>query len=134
MASTPAVRLVALGQEGQAVALTCQDSGALNVTSTVAIGDVYLSTRTSTDKSGTVASGGSAQTAIAANASRKGWMLSNLSNDILYVRDDGSAASATTGVPLYPGQTINDGGQVSTSLISVLGATTGDAYSAKEYT
>ena len=95
---------------------------------------VYTTVRTSTDKSGTVTSGGTAQNAIAANAQRKGWMLTNLSSDILYVRDDGTAASATTGVPVYPGQTVNDGGQASTSAISVLGATTGDVWSAKEYT
>ena len=95
---------------------------------------VYQSVRTSTDKSGTVSSGGVAQAAIAANAQRKGWMLTNLSSDILYVRDDGTAASATTGVPVYPGQTVTDGGQVSNAAISVLGATTGDVWSAKEYT
>jgi hypothetical protein len=88
---------------------------------------------TSTDKSGTVTTGGTAQV-FASNAARKGWQLSNLSNDILYVRDDGTAATAATGTPVYPGQTVNDGGRVTTSAISVLGATTGDVFSAKEYT
>lgn len=90
---------------------------------------------TATDKSGTVTAGGTAQNAIAANTSRKDWRLSNLSNDILYVTDTGTAATASNGVPVYPGQTITaDARGTSQSAISVLGATTGDGWSAVEYT
>jgi len=90
---------------------------------------------TATDKSGTVTSGGTAQNAIASNTSRKDWRLSNLSNDILYITDTGTAATAANGVPVYPGQTISANSRgTSTSAISVLGATTGDAWSAVEYT
>jgi hypothetical protein len=95
---------------------------------------VFNSSRTVTDKSGTVTLGGAAQSPFAANPLRKGWMLSNLSNDILYVRDDGTAATNQTGVPVYPGQTISDSGNCTTTAISILGATTADAFAAKEYT
>jgi len=89
---------------------------------------------TANDKSNKVFSGGVAQIAIPANPARIGWMISNLSTDVLYIRDDGQAATTLTAVPVSPGQTITDGGRCTQAAISVLGATTGDAYSAKEYT
>lgn len=79
-----------------------------------------------TDKSGTLTTGGVAQNAIASNASRKGWCITNdaASGEILYVNTAGTA-SATTGTPLAVGaQTCNLPGMVTTGAISVFAATT----------
>lgn len=114
---------------GVAIPQVYLDNGDGTFTLIVASGGSY----TSTDKSGTITTGGTAQTVIAANTARRGWQLSNLSAAIMYVRDDGSAATATTGVPVNPGQSVDDGGRCSTAAISVYCATTGAAFSAKEY-
>lgn len=90
---------------------------------------------TPTDKSGTIASGGTAQTAIALNASRKGWCIQNppTATEVLYVRS-GTTATTTTGVTLSAGQqACSLPGLIDTGLISVLGATTSHAFQGTEY-
>lgn len=90
---------------------------------------------TPTDKSGTVTAGGTAQTAIAANPSRKGWCIQNppTATENLQVRS-GAAATSTTGVALVPGQgACNPTGEIDQGIISVIGATTSHAYLGIEY-
>jgi hypothetical protein len=83
-------------------------------------------TITTTDRGGTLTSGGVAQNAIASNASRKTWCIQNdpAATETLYVRSNGTA-SATTGVALVAGaQACNQPGTVDTSAVSVYAATT----------
>ena len=88
---------------------------------------------TSTNKSGTTTT--NVTTAIASNANRKGWSLSNISSVLWLVRDDGGTPSATVGTPVYPGQTVSDGGKNSTAAINFYQATgSGINYSGQEYT
>lgn len=92
---------------------------------------------TTTDKSGTVTVGATAQTAIALNASRKSWCIQNpptatlqgiATAEVLEVRVNGTA-SATTGTILSPGdQACSQSGTIDTAAVSVLGATTGHVY------
>lgn len=80
-----------------------------------------------TDKGGTVTAGGTAQAAIALNASRKYWCVMNgpAETETMYVRVNGTA-SATTGTPLQPGQqACTPPGVIDTAAVSVLAATTG---------
>lgn len=82
---------------------------------------------TTTEKGGTVTSGGTAQAAIAANSLRRGWCIQNdpAATEVMTVRANGTA-SATTGVALQPGwQTCNQPEMVDTAAISVFAATTG---------
>jgi hypothetical protein len=83
-------------------------------------------TYTTTDKGGTLTTGGTAQTAIASNASRKIWCIQNdpNANEMLFVRVNGTA-SLTTGVGLPAGQEACSTTIVDTSAVSVIAATTG---------
>jgi glutamate/tyrosine decarboxylase-like PLP-dependent enzyme len=85
-----------------------------------------------TDRSGSITAGGTAQTIMAANAARKYFELQNLdASNALYFRKDGSPAVvgasgsfALTAGGFYSGQ--------STGAVSVIGATTGQKFSAVE--
>jgi hypothetical protein len=102
------------GADGSAIA---------SVTNPVPVAPASVST---TDKAGTLTSGGTAQNAIASNASRKGWCIMNdpLASETLYVRANGTA-SATTGIPLGAGvQACSSPSLIDTAAISVYAATT----------
>lgn len=94
---------------------------------------------TPTDRGGTVATGGTAVTAIALNANRKGCWIEN-PNDATENLFVSSTASATTssGTPndadLSPGQSYacNQSGNVIQSAISVNAVTSGHKFEAKE--
>ena len=118
-------------------------NGNLNVTGTVS-GAGYSGTFT--DDSGTIATGGASQTLAAANANRKYLVISNppdaASQGIATAEkicvNFTSAASLTSAGSfcLGPGVTWvmgGPGGFVSTELVTVIGATTGHIYTAKEY-
>lgn len=89
----------------------------------------------STDRSGTVTSGGVAQNAMAANLSRKGWCIQNdpAATEALYVRTDG-AASASAGTALQAGQQVcSPANVVTTGAISVFAATTSHRWYGVEF-
>ena len=97
---------------------------------TNSIGAVLPVSVTTTDKAGTITTGGTAQNAIASNVSRRGWCIQNPSTatESLYVRLNGTA-SATTGMELAAGaQACNAPGQIDTSAVSVFAATTSHAF------
>jgi hypothetical protein len=89
------------------------------------------------DLSSTIATGGTAQSLSAANENRRGYSVMNLSTGKLYVNDvGGTAVSTEAGASI----TINAGDlyesprdQRPTSAISILGATTGQAFAAREW-
>lgn len=89
---------------------------------------------TTTDRGGTITAGTTAQTAIAANTSRKGWCIQNdpAATESLWVRANG-AASATTGAELVAGaQACNQAGTIDQTAISVYAVTTGHRWFGSE--
>ncbi len=89
---------------------------------------------TYTDKSGTITAGASAQTLAAANISRKGFFIQNLSSGDLWIRTTGTAAATQPSVWLPSGSYFEfPVGGVPTTAISIYGATTGQAFSAREW-
>lgn len=112
--------------QGQTVTgpVAVSPSKPLPVTGTFSNG---VGTYTATDKGGTITTGGTAQNAIASNASRKIWCIQNdpSATEILSVRSNGTA-SATAGTILQAGaQACTPSGQTDTAAISVFAATTG---------
>lgn len=89
-----------------------------------------IATYSTTDKGGTITTGGTAQNAIASNASRKMWCIQNdpSATEILSVRLNGTA-SATAGTILQAGQqACSAPGYIDTAAVSVFGATTGHRF------
>lgn len=87
-----------------------------------------------TDKSGTITTGGTAQDVFAAAAAIHGFYFQNLSTSAMYIRDDGTTASAGAGSILVPA----NGGyyespplSTPTSKLSVFCATTSAAFTSK---
>lgn len=83
-----------------------------------------------TDKGGTITLGGTAQPAIASNASRKIFCIQNdpAATEVLSVRLNGTA-SATSGTILSAGQqACSQPGSLDTSAVSVFAATTGHRF------
>jgi hypothetical protein len=87
-----------------------------------------------TDRSGTITTGGTAQTLMAANANRKGWRIQNLSPTDLWVNDKGAAAvAAQPSFKLAAGASYESAAfGASTAAISIFGATTGQSFEAME--
>ena len=89
---------------------------------------------TYTDKSGTVTSGGVAQTLMAALPSRCGFIIQNLSTSDLWISSLGTAAATQPSIWLPAGSYYEppESG-VPVSAISIYGATTGQAFAAREW-
>lgn len=87
-----------------------------------------------TDRSGTITLGGTAQPAMAANASRKGWCVQNppTATEVLVVRASGTATATASNILSAGAQTCNSAGLIDQGAISVFAATTAHAYSAWE--
>lgn len=86
------------------------------------------------DKSGTVTTGGVAQVLMAANTARKGFWIQNNSAGDLWISDVGTAAATQPSLKIQSGElyeSLVNG--VSTSAISIYGATTSQAFSAREF-
>ena len=93
------------------------------------------STVTSTDKSGNIAAGGTAQTAIALNANRRAFWIQNLSSGDLWISDVGTATTASPSLKIVAGGLYeSQPGHCPTSAISIIGSTTSQAFAAREYT
>ena len=85
------------------------------------------------DRSGTVTAGGTAQTLMAANTARRGFSVQNNSNGALTISSVGTA-STTAGMILQPGQLYEAPiTGVPLTAISILGATTGQRFDAREW-
>lgn len=86
------------------------------------------------DRSGTITAGGTAQQLMASNASRKGFSVQNVSSGDLWVRETGTAAAAQPSLKLAPGAYFETpAGYGSVGAVSVFGATTGQAFCAREW-
>lgn len=102
-------------------------SDALFQTSTTAV--------TMTDKSGTITTGGTAQTPIASNAARKGFEIQNLSTGDLWFSTLAAAVQSQPSVKIAAGQLYETpAGGAGTGAVSLIGATTGQAFMARERT
>jgi hypothetical protein len=90
---------------------------------------------TLTSRSGTIATGGTAQQLMAANAARKGWWLQNLSTGDLWVNRFGGTASAAQPNIQIPSGALYEtpAGGAGSTLISIYGATTGQAFASGEW-
>lgn len=86
-----------------------------------------------TDRSGTITSGGTAQTLMAANANRKYFLIQNLSTENLWINFTTTAVAGQPSLRITPGTSfVLEGFFTSTEAVSIIGATTGSAFSAKE--
>lgn len=86
------------------------------------------------DKSGTITAGGTAQTAIASNAARNGFSIQNQSTGDLYFNTLAAAVVGQPSIRVGPGllyETPANG--FGTGAVSIIGATTGQAFAAREY-
>lgn len=88
-----------------------------------------------TDRSGTVTLGGTAQTLMAANANRRGFLVQNNSAGPLWINELGGAAvQAQPSVQIPTGQTYVSQPNASTATaVSIVGATTAQAFTAREW-
>ncbi|WFU37331.1 hypothetical protein QA640_22835 [Bradyrhizobium sp. CB82] len=101
---------------------------------TVSTLDTLINGTTLTDKSGTITAGGSAQTLMALNASRRGFYVQNQSTGDLWISSLGTAAATQPSLWLPPGAFYEpEAGGVPTAAISIFGATTGQAFAAREW-
>lgn len=93
-----------------------------------------VSAQAASDRSGTITSGGASQTVMGQNNNRHGCSIQNVSSGDLWVNDVGGSAVANqpsfkvTSGAMY--QCVNGSG---TAAITVLGATTGQAFAAREW-
>ncbi len=89
------------------------------------------------DLSSTIAAGGTAQALSAANVLRKGYSVQNLSSGKLFVNDVGGTAVSTeagASITILPGALYESPrNQQPTRAISILGATTSQAFAAREW-
>lgn len=130
-----------LGQKTSANSLAvtvASDQSALTVAQATAANlkaQVVYAGVTATDKSGTIATGGTAQTAIALNANRRAFWIQNLSAGDLWISDVGTATAASPSLKIVAGGLYESmPGNCPTSAISIIGATTSQAFAAREYT
>ncbi len=130
-----------LGQKTSANSLAvtvASDQSALTVAQATAANlkaQVVYAGVTATDKSGTIAAGGTAQTAIALNANRRAFWIQNLSSGDLWISDVGTATAASPSLKIVAGGLYESmPGNCPTSAISIIGATTSQAFAAREYT
>jgi hypothetical protein len=87
-----------------------------------------------TNRSGTIATGGASQTLMAANSQRRGYWVQNVSAGALYINALGTAAATQPSVLIPPNGLYECAeGSTPASEIQIFGATTGQAFSAREW-
>ena len=89
---------------------------------------------TYTARNGTITTGDTAQNAAAANTARNGFTIQNQSTGDLYISATGTAVADRTSMKLVAGATYEfPASGVPTTAISIIGATTGQAFYAVEW-
>lgn len=89
---------------------------------------------TPTDRSGTITAGGTQQTAMAANAARKGFTIQNQSVADLWFNSLANAVQSQPSFRVPAGALYeNPRGGCPTGVISIIGGTTGQAFTAREW-
>lgn len=87
----------------------------------------------STDHSGAITLGGTAQVAIPANASRVGCEFQPLGATSLWINVSGTAAAAQGSTEVPSGSVFTCPFPIPTGAISIFGTVTGSSFTAKEY-
>jgi hypothetical protein len=120
---------IAFGPEGSAV-----PADATHPFPVTAISGAGTQAGALTDRSGTITVGGTAQTLAAANSVRKYLLIQNNSTGALWVNFGAAAVQGQPSIQLAAngGSLVMEAGFVSNQSVSIIGATTGQAYSAKE--
>jgi hypothetical protein len=96
--------------------------------------DFDFAAKATTDRSGTITTGGTAQTLMAANTGRRGFSVQNLSSGDLWISDVGTAAASQPSMKILPDQVYESAlTGVPRGAISIYGATTGQAFMAREW-
>lgn len=110
------------------------ETGASSGGGSVVIGQVTTTpiTATYTSRSGTITTGGTSQTLMAANAARKGFMVQNRSAESLFINTLAAAANDNSSIELLPGQMFIPPAVPLTD-VRIIGATTGSAFFAREW-
>ena len=112
--------------EGQGGPLQADVDGKLQVVAKATPG-------TMTDRSGTITSGGTAQTIMAANANRKYLLIQNSSDTAMWCNFTTTAVASQPSFTLIAGASfVMENNAISTEAISCIGATTGKIFTAKE--
>lgn len=90
---------------------------------------------TKTNRSSTITTGGTAQNLMVENITRLGWQLQNNSaNDLWFNEIGGTAVQSQPSFKLTPGSSYEcPVGAISTSAISIIGSTTGQQFTAREW-
>jgi hypothetical protein len=120
-------------------AVEIKDGGSNNRATVDGDGNVHITPRPNTgsftDRSNTIQAGGAAQQVMAANAQRKYLLFENVSDTDLWVRFGNLDANADQPSILVPPRAVcemDGSGFVNTDKMTVIGATTGKSYTAKE--
>lgn len=86
------------------------------------------------DGSGTISSGGTAQTLFGGVVPVDGWLVANNSSTTLYVSDVGTAISGGASIPIAAGMVFSTpSGYKPAGPVSIYGATTGQAFAARRW-
>lgn len=89
---------------------------------------------TSTSRSGAISAGGTAQAWMAANTQRRGFIIQNQSNGPLWYNGLAAAAMDNTSYRVDAGETYETPvHHIGTGAIAIIGATTGQAFYAREF-
>jgi hypothetical protein len=96
---------------------------------------VTLALGAGANMSGSITTGGTAQNAAAANASRRGFEIQNISGGDLWVSDVGTAAVDTAGSFKLPAGAsyYTQPGECGVGVISIVGAVTGQKWTGREW-
>jgi hypothetical protein len=84
------------------------------------------------NRSGTITEGGTAQVLAAANSTRKGFWVQNVSDTDIWINELGNASADQPSIYIPPGA-MYEFPVVPMSAISIFCATTGKAFSAREW-
>ena len=107
-----------------------EDVAALGTTTPLTVQNANA---TPTDKSGSITTGGAAQTVMAALSTRKGYFFQNVSSEVMWGSWIGTAAPSTAGSFLIsPNGIIRNTTPCETTALSIYGATTGKVFTAWE--
>jgi hypothetical protein len=86
------------------------------------------------DGSGSVQTGGSAQSLFSGIIPNNGWLVANNSSATLYVSDVGAATPGGASIPISPGGVfVTPSGYKPAGTITLYGAATGQAYAARRW-
>lgn len=86
------------------------------------------------DRSGTITTGGTPQSLMAANSSRKGFMVQNISAGDLWINELGAATQTAGSIKIAPGATYSSPlGGTPLGAVSIVGATAAQAFTAREW-